>query len=443
VAHRNSTERVTMTATWTDTVDDLAPIGPRAQTTKVELGELLVTRSSKNEVAVESLEAQLHDTKRHLATIDLEAFTSFASYFTEQQSISLGRRTVDIDPRGVVAGTVEVTATATGTKATAGVDFTVDGPNGTLTVARQGALSVGDEVVVRYVALPISRLSTGPKAPPAFSMLFRNTAVPPPPVVNEVIPAFARTADGAHSGQVLRVYLDRPWLVTGDGEQLAVVLHPSDSSATVVGRDPVVPGGDSPNDLSSEAFPRASAVVAEVDGVHDIAAHEVSFDSASGRWYADIELGPGFGYRPFLRMTLARYQPDSIPGAALSSFVTLDPIRLGVVRQTAVARRGNLVDVIVQGTKDLDNQAVVTLERADKLITDPDLRWQSVGEPVPLDRDDTDGEITWKGTLVLTGVADPLRVVIEELEPGKQTDGRQVVPVETVVFVEVVELPPA
>jgi hypothetical protein len=50
--------------------------------------------------------------------------------------------------------------------------------------------------------------------------------------------------------------------------------------------------------------------------------------------------------------------------------------------------------------------------------------------------------VTWKGELILTG-ADPLRVVIEELEPGRRTEGRTVVPVERVVFVEVVELPPA
>jgi hypothetical protein len=85
-------------------------------------------------------------------------------------------------------------------------------------------------------------------------------------------------------------------------------------------------------------------------------------------------------------MTLARFQPDSIPGAALSSFVTLDPVRLGVVRQTSVTRTGNLVDVVVSGTKDLDNQIVATLEQADKTITDPDLRWQPVGKPVRLDR---------------------------------------------------------
>jgi hypothetical protein len=141
-------------------------------------------------------------------------------------------------------------------------------------------------------------------------------------------------------------------------------------------------------------------------------------------------------------MTLARFQPDSIPGAALSSFVTLDPVRLGVVRQTSVTRTGNLVDVVVSGTKDLDNQIVATLEQADKTITDPDLRWQPVGGPVRLDRSEGGAEVTWKGELILTG-ADPLRMVIEELEPGRRTEGRTVVPVERVVFVEVVELPPA
>ena len=35
-----------------------------------------------------------------------------------------------------------------------------------------------------------------------------------------------------------------------------------------------------------------------------------------------------------------------------------------------------------------------------------------------------------------------LRVVIEEVEPGRRSEAKNVVDVETVVFVETVELPP-
>ena len=70
VASTTSTERVTMTATWTDLVDDPTLDAPEPRSTSVVLGDLLVTRSDKNEVSIESLRAELHDTKRHLASVD-------------------------------------------------------------------------------------------------------------------------------------------------------------------------------------------------------------------------------------------------------------------------------------------------------------------------------------------------------------------------------------
>ena len=291
--------------------------------------------------------------------------------------------------------------------------------------------------------MPISRTSAE-----SFEVLFPNTAVPPPPSVAEVIPAFARGDDGAHSGQVLRVYLDRPWLVTGDGEQLAVVLdQPSvvPPGLTVVGRDPILPGGlgtgpvDGP---TASDFPRAVTVAHEVDGIHDVAGHEVTFDVQSGRWFADIELAPTFGYRPFVRLTVARYQPDSIDEAFLSSFVTLDPVRVGVVRTTSVTRRGDTADVEVTGLDGLGNAVQVTVQEIDAAVADPDLRWRATGDPVRLVSSvDGAGETTWKGSIDLPTTAAPLRVLVEELEPGRQGVDSDFTPVETVVYVEAVELP--
>ena len=273
----------------------------------------------------------MHDTKRHLATVDLEAFSSFAGYFTEEKTVTVGNRPVVLDSPGVVSSMVEVTVPETGAKARLGADFTVDGPNGTIRFVKRGALVTGSRPVVRYIAMPISRVSTEPDQPEPFVILFENTVAPPPPSIAEVIPAFAR-GDGAHSGQLLRVYLDRPWLVTGEGEELAVVIDPSGSTGTVLGRDPIVPGAGRTAELTTADFPRAKTIIPSLDGLVAIVGHEVSFDADSGRWYSDIELAAGFGYRPFLRLTLCRFQPDSVPGATLSPFVTVDPVRLGVVR---------------------------------------------------------------------------------------------------------------
>ena len=138
--------------------------------------------SDKNEMAIEALRAELHDTKRHLATVDLEAYSSFAAYFTEEKSLTVPASRVLLDGRGVVAGSVEVTVTATGVKAEPGADFTVDGlgrdpaaqpargPGG-----RRGA----DRALHPAADQPGEHASRVAKA---FSMLLPNTAVPPPPV---------------------------------------------------------------------------------------------------------------------------------------------------------------------------------------------------------------------------------------------------------------------
>ena len=279
---------------------------------------------------MKGLRAELHDTKRHLATIDVEAFSSFASYFTEEKVVPVTAidEPIGLDDRGVVVGSVEVTAAGTGAKAVAGVDFIVDGTSNTIMFLGGGVFGVGDRPIVRFVPLPISRTSNEPGSPKPFVLLVPNTAVPPPPAVAEVIPAFARGDDGSHSGQVLRVYLDRPWLVSGDGEQLAVIL-----ASTLVGRDPIVPGAGPAAGPVAADFPRAVSEASGVNGLHDVVGHAVTFDAASGRWFADIELASTFGYRPFVRLTVARYQPDSIDGACP---VAIRDVRAGAARRRAL-----------------------------------------------------------------------------------------------------------
>ena len=167
----------------------------------------------------------------------------------------------------------------------------MNGPSGTLLRSPRGGLAVGEAVTVRYVPLPISRVSTEARREGVLDAAAQHGGAAPP-VVDEVIPSFARGADGARSGQVLRVYLARPWLVTGDGEQLAVVCPGGSSAGSVVGRDPITRGTGRDLTLTGDAFPRATSVV--TDGGRTVVAHAVSFDPGSERWYADVELGCGF-----------------------------------------------------------------------------------------------------------------------------------------------------
>lgn len=429
VASCLSTERVTIGATWTDTVDNPTQDAPVTRRTAIGLGTVPVTRSTKNEVSIESLEARLPDTKRHEATVELEAYSSFASYFTEEKTVVLADRPVLLDRQGVVASSVEVRL-SDGQRADVGKDVRIDEKRGAILRLPGGAIDSGTRVNVRYVSRPISRIS-GESGSRAFTMIIPNTVAPPAPVVTEVVPASVRGVAGHHSGQVLRLYLARPWLVSGDGEALAV-----DLAATRVGRDPLLAGGtDTPN-LTATHFPRATEVV-DLDGTR-LAVHPVTFDAASGQWYADVELADAFGYRPFLQLTVARYQPDSLAGATRSPAVTLDAVRLGLVRQTTVTAAGTTVDVTVTGSDGLGNLVQASVQRADPKVADPDLRWIAIGDPTELTATSDGLVTTWSGSIETPSSTDLLRVMVEEFEPGLRDEGGTTTDVRITVFVETI-----
>jgi hypothetical protein len=58
--------------------------------------------------------------------------------------------------------------------------------------------------------------------------------------------------------------------------------------------------------------------------------HKVDYDDQHGRrlWYCDIEMNMGEAYFPFVRLALARYQPQSLADAHLSRVVLADFIQL-------------------------------------------------------------------------------------------------------------------
>ena len=209
-----------------------------------------------------------------------------------------------------------------------------------------------------------------------------NSSPPPAPDVLYVIPTFGWTRDEGKSGKSswrrgggLRVYLDRPWCVTGYGEMLAVVLpnakfsgDPNDAPAdqpvkkfvTQWGNDPVwkstyvqgvaptradFPLARTEADPNGQWLPSfAPAEEAEQPGkpfdvtdlVHpelttsslkarvDIAPHDVFYDAGRQLWYCDIEVNFNNAYYPFIRLALARYQPVSVGGAHLSNIVQAD-----------------------------------------------------------------------------------------------------------------------
>ena len=224
----------------------------------------------------------------------------------------------------------------------------------------------------------------------------RSSAPPPAPQVASVVPTFAwtrtQTADGTarswRRGGGLRVYLQRPWNVTGYGEMLAVVLPPAGFAGnpdelpsakpykkyvTQWGNDPIWvspfvagqaptrdrfplarwqadPAGawvpkfapDTEHDQPPGPFEvRPSPPGSDASGPIEVAPHDVFFDDVRQLWYCDIEIDHGRSYWPFVRLALARYQPASDFGAHLSDVVLADFMQLTADRWLTVRAEGD------------------------------------------------------------------------------------------------------
>lgn len=212
-----------------------------------------------------------------------------------------------------------------------------------------------------------------------------NTAPPAMPKIVYVVPSFKweRSKKGSQITSVrrsgLRIYLERPWYSTGEGELLAVILPPgltvspkkpiaAPASATgpalasqkiqpqlqrktvaaglkvsvppvaekykpyvtMWGADPIWRSGPvaPPEYPLPDAFPSAVEILGELpllempDEKKFIAVgHQVEYDEERQLWFCDLELDSGQAYFPFIRLALARFQPNSVPGAHLSQVV--------------------------------------------------------------------------------------------------------------------------
>jgi hypothetical protein len=68
-----------------------------------------------------------------------------------------------------------------------------------------------------------------------------------------------------------------------------------------------------------------------------VVGHRPQFDPARKLWYCDLQLDAGASYYPFVRLALARYQPNSIAGEHLSAVVLPEFAQL-VAERTATKR---------------------------------------------------------------------------------------------------------
>ncbi|MET4658260.1 hypothetical protein ABID80_001970 [Streptomyces sp. PvP037] len=198
-------------------------------------------------------------------------------------------------------------------------------------------------------------------------------------------------------GGGIRVFLQRPWFSSGDGELLGVVLGPApatgaspadDPGVTLMGRDPVHRSADVVAPTVSTftnavrhaeglvpASPTGSSPTVTVVGFAP------RFDPEGNRWYCDLDLDTGDACLPFLRLALVRFQPDSIPEAEISPVVVSDLVRTLPDRELRV-ELDDMPTVSVTGPSydpaDSPPPRVTATVQRRTGVADEDLAWETL-----------------------------------------------------------------
>jgi hypothetical protein len=244
----------------------------------------------------------------------------------------------------------------------------------------------------------------------------------------------------------LRVWLARPWYISGEDEMLGVIVSGQDGvlrhtdlrrqHVSVWGKDPIRPTGEltaplpRPRDFRGDGLlVRDRLTLAEFGqtppGRHPgvtVVGHPVTYSPERDMWFADIDVDPGEAAWPFLRLALTRFQPWSVEGAELSPVAIVDFVQILNARTASLTRPDeHTISVTVSGICDRLPAAAILppnsfpqfqrrgdlrrgvrawIERRGPLATDID--WTPVGAPTELGRIDED-EVArvWSATLEL------------------------------------------
>jgi hypothetical protein len=493
---RKSTAQLDLDGTWEmpiDTGTNEDPVTP--QSFKALAFSITIDRNGGEEknVNFEPITEihQFNDTKYRSVTYQATATSSFVEYFREETLVSLALdplvvgtpfegTTVEVFDSNTLAGGAFLKArklvpappgTDPATDPAPG-DYVVDDVAGTIQLLAHGTEAVSHSVsganpvsvVFSYVA-PTIHSSSDPPTDHTVDMVVPNSARPSAPNVLYVLPVYARdqtTKTGSvtvkRTGRSLRVYLDRPWWSSGDGERLGVVCwhrttnqSPDPPAAlapyvTQWGFDPVfksttkLPAQPTPAsfELATASDSTGTLSLEEVPGVDvDVAGHDVGFDPDRGLWYCDIEVTDSKGnelksYTPFIRLALARYQPNSIPDTHLSRVVLADFAQLAPDRSvTVLGTNASSRTVTVVGrapvatvSSSVPSDIQVTVEQRNPRILDEELAWSTAAGPpgfratTVLTPTISDGDlVTWTGSVAIpSSNLHPLRLMFEEFE---------------------------
>jgi hypothetical protein len=353
-----STARVQLLAKWTDPIDDPAA-PPTSQTQEAHVCEIEVPEGVSPVAVTDSgtkasPKHEFHDTNYHRVSYKPVGVTRFREYFPA------------------------TTNTPAATTAT-GVDFP---PVVVMNTARPALPKF-------LYALPLFEWDTPPGTPG--------------------ITKRRRTGGG------LRIYLDRPWFSSGDGELLGVVFQPGvnfldldDSLKRFVthwGADPVWNAGPTSAHAEEAHFKNGPKVqpaltLAENPATVSVAGYAVDFDPVRNLRFADIRIETAAAYWPFVRLALARFQPNSIDGAELSRVFQADFIQLPPQRDAEIVVGPAAIHLKAEGPVHVGSEVTDTVGlRLPSLGGSPASNGLSEIEAVIESRDpadDPENELSWK-----------------------------------------------
>jgi hypothetical protein len=274
-------------------------------------------------------------------------------------------------------------------------------------------------------------------------------------------------------GGGLRVYLNRPWFSSGEGELLGVALWSDrngslDQKARVKfkpfftqwGMDPIWQTGSLTGAPAVKDFPDADASdvhlsleepsARQSDGVTpgrmSVAGFVPKYDEDRKLWFADLTINvPSETYMPFVRLALVRYQPHALADAKVSRVVLADFAQLTPDRSAMVIadpHHPRTVRVVVSGVAPRGPTAIIQAEplpknsslrptrfrlrvqQYDKVIGG-ELAWKDVASDVAKITPEKDGAVAgnvdlaiWAGTVQFANkpAAGEFRLLIEEYE---------------------------
>jgi hypothetical protein len=370
---RKSTVKLDMIADWTENVDPLGEAGPRMLTVNARPFDCPVDLTFKEGEEEDKIyihgRHEFGDTKYRRVTYSAIATTRFAEYFRKRlKDVKLSADTpFALSSERLVEGSETVRLadnTASFKPYDAGNksgDYVMDYTGGSIRRTKaseaSSAIPQNTDLEITFVEQPITRETENPVALDVLS-----TARPAAPRLLYIVPTFSwqsglsgkanDTIESTRTGGGLRIYLERPWYTSGDGELLGVVLWPGPSSISIAhdeqhekikpfvtqwGLDPVFLSGPitalptlDAFKLSKQEYKATGLVLEEVpdeDLAVNIAGHEVAYDSERKLWYCDMQIDAGNTYYPFIRLALVRYQPYSLSKAVTGFDTVVDPGR--------------------------------------------------------------------------------------------------------------------